>query len=325
MAAAFAPKTLVSGAGAGLNSLAQSIMQFLQFYGQQQDRDLQKQDRQKQLAMDQQRIDLEGKRVALEDQSQRTNAAGQLRSNLQGGSIDDPVLAKKIADVFKGTPYEATLSQKQSLPSTSITDAGTQQVPGQDFSYLQPTTQESLAAAQAKRDQTLMDMEQARAKREADEAPIRARILQNEAATSDPTYLERTLKEKYGLDLQQLKEQFNLGKKTSFADDMNSYYRGLDAVDKITDPRDRAAAEMSMKAVLGMLQQKYPQLAPNVGPQTPDATPDCDMKNIDPVTGKCKTSGATANGPGIIDSIKNFLSGGSTPKPTATGGSVRIY
>jgi hypothetical protein len=322
-----------SAAGAGLSSLGALLQQFLSMRMGMQEKDKDRQVREKELAdqkeMDQKRIDLEGKRVGLEEQSQRTAAAGALRGQLPGGAYDDPSQVSAIAATFKGTPYEGLFQNKSTLPSTKFSDAGvTSDEGGKPYGFLQPTTQEQ-------RDQLLMKMEQARDQREATEAPLRQKVLQNQAATTDPAYLEKRLKEQHGFDMQEIqariRETASAGKKTSIDDDLRMYISGMHAA---SDPNMSPADSQVMKTAMGVFWQamktKYPQLKDVAQPNDEDNNkPDCDMKDIDPGTGKCKAIGSAAPpaGPSLMDRIKQFLSQGSGSSSISgtPSGRISIY
>lgn len=312
--------------GAGLSSLGQMLEQFLSMRMGMQEKDKDRQARAKELsdqhALEEKRIGLDTKRVGLEEQGQRNTAAGAFRGQLTGGAYDDPSQVSAIASAFKGTPYEGLFQNKSSLPSTQYSDAGmTSQEGGKPFGYLQPTSQEE-------RDKLLMKMEQDREQRESAEAPLRKRVLANQAVTSDPAYLEKRLKEQHGFDLEDIRAKvraaFDTGKKTSFDDDMRTFINGMQAMDTITNPNDREVAETALMGFLSTLKTKYPQLQ-QMGPKT-------DPCADNPTSDAClstKTPPAAAPGGGMMDMLKKFLGGGAgTPTgapATPSGSRVRIF
>jgi hypothetical protein len=300
--------------GAGLSSLGDALQQFLSLRLGAQEKEKDRKAHADESALDRQlrerQIGLEGQRVDLERQGQRTNEAQIARNNVQGGVIDDPELAARLESVFKGTPFEATLSNKNTLPSTQM--AGSGAGPGLNpwstaetktpspYAFLQPTTQED-------RDNLLMRMEESKNTRENAEAPMRNRLIQaqtaaanSQAQSNSPTGVAERLKLQHGFDLQEIEArirmQHSFDKRTTFDDDMRTFVNGMRAMDSMTDEGDRTVAQTALMGLLRSMQSKYPQMTPPQGPNLPDKN-DVSQLGAPP---------QAASGPGLMD---RFLTG----------------
>lgn len=288
---------------AGYDNTHAALSRLLEFYlgglEKQKDRAERQKERDQENKFRQASLDLEKRRADAADRAQRTSEAGVARSQMQPGPVDDPEMVARIQALFKDTPYEATIQNKTTLPSTGFGDAAGQgSQGGSPFLNIMPTSQEQ-------RDALLMKMEQTREARESAEAPLREQILRNQGVTSSPEYLTKRLKEQHQFDLEdiqaRIRAMYQTGKKTSFDDDMRTFINGMRSMDSIMDPNDRQVAQTALMGFLTALKSKYPQLQ---GAPKNDFTGDDDStpKGV----GDLPDAPGAAAGPGMMS---RFLSG----------------